>query len=283
MRLFDLDAKLKRGYRASRWYSSLLLAQATGHPSFQFYKQQIEPEAWRLERMTVLPERDVVFLPVPKNANSKTNSLLSEVRGLKNHFAGSNKKFRTCSSASEISIQELHRILNSRNRMIFAIVRDPYERVYSAWANKFRGRPLVPSKAFRKPKPEIDTYLRLRSSIDISLPEGESARIDFDQFLIYVAAIVDSWEDGHVVPQSRFLNVPFAPIDLLIRLESHVEDMKPVMDHIKAPASVVRKLGDKINWSGLAKNEYAVTAEQRKIIERLYREDFEAFGYRRQL
>jgi hypothetical protein len=49
---------------------------------------------------------------------------------------------------------------------------------------------------------------------------------------------------------------------------------------MKAPASVLARLDERVNPSGLGKNEYAVTPEQRKKIEELYADDFEKFGYR---
>lgn len=126
MRFLSLETKLKRGCRAAYWHASLLAAQAMGHPSFSFFENQVKPDVWRLDRITVLPECDVIFLPIPKNANSKTKRILSEVRGVKNPFTTSErKKLRTCLSAEDISIQKFHRILNSKNRLSFAIVRDP--------------------------------------------------------------------------------------------------------------------------------------------------------------
>lgn len=282
MRFFGLETKFKRAVRASVFNGSVLLARASGHPSYRFYREHIEPDVSRLDRMTVLPEHDLIYLPVEKNANSKTKRVLAEVRGVRNPFSRRSKtEFRSCASAHEIPIQELYRILNSPNRLIFAIVRDPYERIYSAWANKFRGRPLVPSKGLQKPIPEIDTYLRLRASIDPSLPAGEKARMTFGEFLVYVEAIIHSWADPHIVPQSRFLNVPFAPIGRLVRLESYVEQMQPIMQHLKASPEITSRLGEKVNATGLTKEQYAITPDQRTIIERLYRDDFEAFGYRR--
>jgi hypothetical protein len=282
MRLFGIETLLKRAWRTSRFHSSVIFARATGHPSYRFFHEQIEPDVSRLDRVTVLPERDVIFLPVEKNANSKTKRILAEVRGVRNPFSRKDRtKFRTCASAHEIPIQEFYRILHSPNRLVFAIVRDPYERVYSAWVNKFRGKPLVQSPPFQKPTTEINTYLRLRGTIDPSLPAGADAQLSFDQFLTYVEGIIDGWTDPHIVPQSRFLKVPFAPIDRLIRLESYIEGMQPVMQHLKAPPELSARLGEKINATGLGKNDYVITPGQRAIIERLYRDDFEAFGYRR--
>lgn len=282
MRLFGIETLLKRAWRTYVFHSSVMFARATGHPSYRFYREQVEPDEARLDRMTVLPERDVIFLPVEKNANSKTKRILAEVRGVRNPFSRKDRtQFRTCASAHEIPIQELYRILHSPNRMVFAIVRDPYERVYSAWVNKFRGKPLVQSPPFQKPTTEINTYLRLRGSIDPALPAGPDAKLNFDQFLTYVEAIIDGWTDPHIVPQTRFLNVPFAPIDRLVRMETYVEDMQPVMQHLKASPEIRQKLGVKVNATGLGKDDYALTPEQRSVIERLYRDDFAAFGYRR--
>lgn len=282
MRLFGIETKLKRAWRESVFQSSVLLARATGHPSFQFFQEQIGPDVSRLDRMTVLPERDVIFLPIEKNANSKTKRILAEVRGVRNPFSRRDKtKFRTCASAHEIPIQEFYRILHSPDRLVFAIVRDPYERVYSAWVNKFRGKPLVQSPPLQKPSTEINTYLRLRHSIDPALPSGSDKQLSFNQFLTYVEGIIGGWTDPHIVPQSRFLKVPFAPIDHLIRLESYIEGMQPVMRHLQASPELTARLGEKINATGLGKNDYVITPDQRAIIERLYRDDFEAFGYHR--
>jgi len=282
MRLLSLESKVKRGYRAARWQASILTARVTGHPSSDFFKKQVRPDAWRLPGISVFPERDVVFTAIAKNANSKVRRILSEARGVRNPlvFSGS-RKFRRCPSARDIPIQEFYRILNSPDRLSFVVVRDPYERIFSAWANKFRGRPLVRRPIFQAQARELNIYLKLRPSIDKSLPAGPDATLGFDDFLNYVSAIIGTWTDAHIEPQSSYLDVPFVPIDHMVRLETFSRDMLPVLDHMKAPKSIAMRLNERVNASGLSKKDYALTPVQKKKIEALYHEDIERFGYRR--
>jgi hypothetical protein len=280
MRLFSLDSKIKNGYRAAYWRASLLTARATGHPSYDFFQNEVQEDAWRLKRIVVLPEHDIVFLPITKNANSKTRRLLAEIRGVQNPLAtNKKKKFRKILTAKDISIQQFHRLLHSQNRLSFAIVRNPYHRILSAWANKFRGRPLVPGFALQSGARELKLYLKLRPSIDASLPAGPDETLNFDQFLDYVSAIIGKQIDPHVETQSSFLDIPFVPNDYMVRLESYEQDMVRVLDHMKAPATIAARLGKKVNPSGLGKKDYVFTPEQRKKIEALYAEDIEKFGY----
>jgi hypothetical protein len=282
MRLFSLDTKLKRGLRAAYWRGSLLSARVSGHPSYAFFDQQVRQDAWRLGRIAVLPERDIVFLPIPKNANSKTRRVLAEVRGVQNPFTTNpKKKFRKSLTARDISIQQFYRLLHSKNRLSFAIVRDPYDRILSAWWNKFRGRPLVPGLPLQKGARELKVYLGLRESIDPSLPAGPDSELGFDDFLTYVAAIIGKQIDPHIETQTSFLDVPFVPIDHMVRLESYAQDMMPVLAQLKAPDSLAARLGDKVNASGTGKKEFVITPAQKKKIEALYGEDIERFGYRR--
>lgn len=282
MRFFSLDSKIKNAYRVANWQASIFAARVTGHPSYGFFEDQVRQVAWRLRGISVLPERDIVFIAIAKNANSKVLRILSEVRGTRNPLAaGEWKQFRRCPSAKDISIQEFYRILNSQSRMSFAVVRDPYERVFSAWANKFRGRPLVTNSVFRRQARELNTYLKLRPSIDKSLPMGPDATLNFDDFLTYVSAIIGTWADGHIEAQSSYLNLPFISLDHMVRLESFERDMLPVLEHLKAPSSIAARLTEKVNSSGLGKKDYTVTPEQKKKIEALYAEDIDRFGYRR--
>lgn len=282
MRLFSLDSKIKRGYRAAYWQASLLAARASGHPAYDFFNEQIRDRAARLKSVVVFPERDVIFIPVTKNANSKTIRVLGEVRGVQNPFATNpKKKFRKSLRAADISIQQFYRLLHSENRMSFAIVRDPYDRILSAWANKFRDRPLVPGLPLQKGARELKLYLKLRESIDKSLPAGPDATLSFDQFLGYVEAIIGQWIDPHVETQSSFLDIPFVPIDRMVRMENYERDMLPVLEHMKAPDSIAARLSEKVNPSGLGKKDYVITSEQKKKIEALYGEDIDRFGYRR--
>jgi hypothetical protein len=282
MRLFSLDTKFKRGYRAAYWRASLLSARLSGHPAYSFFQQQMLDDAWRLGRIAVLPERDIVFLPIPKNANSKTRRMLAEVRGVQNPFTTNPiKKFRKSLTAKDIPIQRFYRLLHAENRLSFAIVRDPYDRVLSAWANKFRGRPLVPGRALRKGAHELELYLSLRESIDPSLPAGPDKELGFDEFLDYVSAIIGKQVDPHIETQSSFLDIPFVPIDRMVRLENYAQEMMPVLEHMKAPQSLAARLAEKVNPSGLDKKSYVITPAQKKKIEALYGEDIDTFGYRR--
>ncbi|HVT55069.1 MAG TPA: sulfotransferase family 2 domain-containing protein [Xanthobacteraceae bacterium] len=280
MRLLSLESRLKRRYRAAYCRSSILLARISGHSSFDFFEREVRGDIGRLRRITVLTERDVIYIPVPKNANSKTRRILSEVRAVRNPFRPFGKRrFRKPLTAADISIRRFYRLLNSPNRLSFAIVRNPYRRTVSAWANKFRGRPLVSNPMFQRQAPELNTYLRLRESIDPSLPVGVDSTLGFDQFLDYVSAIIGKQEDPHIETQSSFLDIPFVPINHLVRLESYCRDMLPVLDHINAPESVAARLGEKSNPSGLTEEGYALTPAQRRKIETLYADDIANFGY----
>lgn len=282
MRFLSLESRLKRRYRAAYQRTSILVARISGHPSFDFFDRKVGRDAWRLGRVTVMTECNVIYLPIPKNANSKTRRILAEVRGVQNPFAKSKKrKFRKPLTAAAISIQEFHRVLNSPGRLSFVVVRDPYRRIVSAWANKFRDRPLISNPVFQRQTPELNVYLRLRESIDRSLPVGADMTLGFDQFLDYVSAIIGKQHDPHIETQSSFLDFPFIPIDHTVRLESYSGDMLPVLEHIKAPSSIAERLHEKVNPSGLANEDYAITPEQAKKIEALYGEDIEKFGYRR--
>jgi hypothetical protein len=282
MRLFSLETKLKRGLRAVYRQGSLLSARMMGDPSYAFFDQQVRQDVWRLDRIAVLPERDIVFLPIPKNANSKTRGIFAEVRGVRNPFTRNpTKKFRQSLTAQDISIQQFYRLIHAKSRLSFAIVRDPYDRVLSAWANKFRGRSLVPGAPLQKRPRELEIYLSLRKSIDPSLPVGPDKELGFEEFLVYVSAILGKQIDPHIETQSSFLDIPFVPIDHMVRLETYARDMMPVLAQMKAPDSLVARLGEKVNPSRLAKKDYAITPEQKKKIEALYGEDIDRFGYRR--
>ncbi|HWK87626.1 MAG TPA: sulfotransferase family 2 domain-containing protein [Xanthobacteraceae bacterium] len=280
MRFFSIESRLKRRYRAAYQQASILAARATAHPASDFFDKQINTDAWRLRQIVVMSKQNTLYVPIPKNANSKTRRILAEVRGVRNPFVASkSKKFRQVLTAADISIQEFYRILHSPDRFSFAIVRNPYKRIVSAWANKFRGRPLVTGPLFQKQPTELNLYLSLRESIDPSLPAGADATLDFDRFLDYVSAIIGKRYDQHIETQSSFLDFSFMPIDRIIRMENYSKDMLPVLEHIKAPASIAAQLDERVNASGLEKTEYAITPAQKKKIEALYGKDIERFGY----
>lgn len=161
-------------------------------------------------------------------------------------------------------------------------VRNPYDRLVSTWADKFRARPLEAgdSSTFKWQKVQwvfLDHMGVDRSASDATIRET-LLNVSFEQFVRWLPAVYR--RDAHLHPQhwAQWLRpygkLPILPvrIDRIIQIETM--NAAEIEEVYGLPVGRVRR-----NSTAHPPAADLFTDELRMIARRLYEEDFRRFGY----
>jgi hypothetical protein len=222
----------------------------------------------------VLPEHKLIYLNNPKCASSTIRGVLSTVQLGRCPPADLLYK-RRCSglrSPSMVGVRAFHSLAIGEHALRFTFVRNPYARLLSAWADKFKGKPLVPGD------PYVDVYLKHRGEVCNALLAGGDAELSFPQFARFACATTHLKIDVHWDSQVSRTTIPGINLDLIGKVELFDRDFGRVFDHLGVAAkyrSVVRLLNksDHLSWTEYYDGSLA------KEVHRAYEVDFDTFGY----
>lgn len=171
-----------------------------------------------------------------------------------------------------VPVNELEEALTSNEYFRFAVVRNPYKRVFSAWQSKL---------VLREPL-QIGPYLD-EPFFQHPIESAEDVAVAFQGFLEHLSANeAPSYWDNHWTPQAALLR----PELISYTNVSQIEDTKYLSSAI---ASWLGKgvpdpfLSRRTNESLIPYHPDFLTAESLRLIRELYAEDFETFGYTRDL
>ena len=225
----------------------------------------------------VLPQHKLLYVCVPKCASTTVKAILSALNG-RTDIAPQrvhNRRHSTLRSPAQISLSAFHRLATSPAALRFAFVRNPYARLVSAWADKFRDKPLVPGDSF------VDHYLAHRASFDQTLPHGQDRTLSFAEFVNFAIATAYRRVDAHWHSQSDLLAMPGITLDVVGKVETFSNDFMPVLEHVRAEPTVRRRVAMHMNatphfpWQDYYSDQLAAR------VYRTYEPDFDLFAYPR--
>lgn len=213
---------------------------------------------------------------VPKVACSTIKRALHALEGIGpaerlalEHSAGEEMRF------SRLSAKEAARILSADDWLRFTFVRNPYDRLLSAWKSKVRS-------------PHDTQYAAARRTMRERLGYGVAAADDEQgvAFGDFVRLIVSGDEpelsgDGHWERQTVVGLHDVIPYDVVGRFENFADDFTAILRRLDAPARVVALAAEVTNPTEPIALAAAYDAELASIVYDYYRADFETFGYDR--
>lgn len=210
-------------------------------------------------RSVYFPRLRAIYIPVPKTAGSTVLATLLPADGSP-HLAGI-VDHNTDESRNKMSaIHDLRGFWSSLHEaqvFRFAFVRDPYTRVLSAYLDKIAsGR-----------EPRFAKWL--------GLPEGAS-------FLDFLRRISEQNVDAmnrHWRPQSALISSK-VKLDFLGRFEQFNQDFGRVLDRLGVPDSAILLRRD--HGTSAGDHRDLIGPAEGALIERIYSDDFDRFGYVRQ-
>lgn len=168
------------------------------------------------------------------------------------------------------SFGQVRAAFSSGGYFCFAVVRNPYSRVFSVWSDKvLKGR-------------HDHTRLNLAAG-DIhrqSPTTTDEVRASFESFVSYLHDVPGLLlANRHWIPQYYLLRPDLLPYDCIAKLEQP-DELKRSLAGILGEAYVdPLRAGDAKNTSLLRYHPDFLTPKAREIIRTIYAEDFSRFGY----
>lgn len=225
-----------------------------------------------LDWTLVSPERRYVWPVICKNACVTTTLTLRELEGNPFQPGGDPWGDEGVLKLGDFTNEEIVEMLASPDWYRFCFVRNPYERLLSAYKSKIGNGDGDPY--YQKIKERIRIFFGYPTG------EGEPIRIiPFRDFFKFVCD--ESPFDLHWCVQSRRLAIETISYDLIGRYENYQDEFRGVLERFDAPVEVIASAQQVRGQS--AKTHLPIAFDQGLADEvyEFYREDFEIFGYSR--
>ena len=149
----------------------------------------------------------------------------------------------------------------------FSCVRNPLDRLVSAWHDKIK-------KRYRSERWELGWRNRCRR-LDASVSADAIAEWDFDFFVEKLAGSDLLARDIHFMPQSQIL-APYK-LDYLARFERYEHDILHILHRLALPISELPQKNATSHSRKNTKGNYPPRTKD--IVAKLYAGDFEKYGY----
>jgi Sulfotransferase family len=224
-----------------------------------------------------LVQQKLIYVNVPKNASTSIKMILSRLVGRKPMSLEQlhKRKYSGLQSPFQVGMSAFYRLATDSTTLRFSFVRNPYERLVSAWADKFQDRRLVSGNSF------IEKYLAGRREIDPRLPHGEHSTLKFADFVTYATATASLRVDAHWAIQDDILSMPRLPLDFVGHVETFTRDIGRVLDHVHADPWLRRAAVIPMRASPHHAWPLYYTQDIADRVYRAYEPDFDRFGYSR--
>ena len=275
----DVNISANLAYHFDRARAHLLnrISRFRDLDSLAFYRELMiggyNPNA----HIDALVQQKLIYVNVPKCASTSIKMILSRLvgRSITSFEKLHKRKYSGLQSPFGIGISAFHRLATDSTTLRFSFVRNPYERLVSAWADKFQDRYLIAGDFF------IDKYLACRRAIDPSLPRGEHRMLTFADFVTYATATANLRVDAHWGLQDDILNMPGITLDFIGHVETFAGDIERVLDHIGADRLLRQAALMPLRVSPHQSWPLYYTQDLADRVYHAYERDFDRFGYPR--
>ena len=230
-----------------------------------------------LSNFIVSEKYKIVFCPVPKVSCTVWKKLLAKLEGVnivKNVHEEIKYKLK---SLKKYSLKVRQNILNTYTKFMF--VREPFERLLSAYRDVFLGWYKRKDAFWRRYRRRVRDYLVRHGRFDIDLNADNTT---FEEFVSYV---ILTWKNGEKlqVHWGKMIDIChpcYIQFDFIGHYENLVEDATFILRKAK--------LSDKVQFPGwrptatntLIENYYSnLTFKEIIQLKKIYNDDIEQFGY----
>jgi hypothetical protein len=178
-------------------------------------------------------------------------------------------------SMSRLGFDTIARMINDPAVVKFCMVRNPYDRIFSAWKSKILRRMDTQYQDLRD---------RIRDDYGYAPGSDESPRatLAFGDFVRWIASHADDdavAKDGHWNRQVDNLWWGLFDFDVVGRFENFADDFGAILRRLGAPDAVVARGSEKFNETTPSPLSAAFDSALAGVVYDFYRADFDAFGY----
>lgn len=174
---------------------------------------------------------------------------------------------KASSGITGLSPSELEIPIISEDYFRFAVVRNPYKRIFSAWQSKI----LLQEPLQAEPFLDCDFYHRpIKCVADIASL--------FEEFLEHIATFPEEWMDAHWKSQANLLRPDIISYSLISRIEEPEILERALREHVKFEIASPFAFNHK-NVSLIPYSREFVTDRSAELIQKLYAQDFIEYGY----
>jgi hypothetical protein len=178
----------------------------------RIYKRQFNGLPWPIWQMLVLRNRKLVYNPIAKSASSSLRAAIFSMSDVPDELKAQPLDTHTTGlQLGDLPREEALDILQDRGYVKFAVVRDPFDRLVSAYLEKFVVNRAHPGNQFHT-RNVIAAIAGRRSPA----PQDFERSISFAEFVDYVIAQPPESLDPHWCPQYLYLR---SAIHRVFRLE----------------------------------------------------------------
>ena len=177
---------------------------------------------------------------------------------------------------SDFSPEQAVEILTSPDWFRFCFVRNPYDRLFSAYKSNIMQEINPPSPYYNRIKN------RIRETFDYTARTAKSnANINFRDFILYVQHTIRQDPDYHWCPMQWGLRPDLINYDFVGHVENFEADFSIVLEHFGVTETLMPDLLKPVNQSSVEKIPLAAVYdwELADHVYALYKNDFETYGY----
>jgi len=236
--------------------------------------------------ISYIPEFDIVFAFVSKNASSLLKSLLATGGG----FSGSGRRgrnphFRAHTGflgVDDVGVDQMDAWITDPNVPKVVVGRDPVARLVSSWRSRVDTWALAPYQKER----ELQDWLELRQRIlghhqgshACPPPEALTAGISFQMLVDYVEQTPSWFLDRHLVPQTLAIGadvIDYGLIGQVEQLDLFLESLQSLTGRELPPVDLAFANASPKDSGG----SIEVTDAQRRSVQKRFQDDYVLFGY----